>query len=452
MTIVHRKYDDSVLADVSDTLIEELPLLEKSARSAVDTLSAMHEDDLSEIMFRASKIMDSEKNQIAGILSGESGKPIRFAENEVEQVAHMLQTLGEIISDPYYYVGEKRWPGTMTGIFSRNPLGVVFGITSFTDPLLNAAGITLPALSTGNPVLLKPSSKSPLSALKLRDILHRSGIPDNIMQVVIGNRDSPVIKSLLKSRYTDVVSFYGSVDSAHTLKQHLSAKTFVPHIGGGCVSIVWKDADLDIAGKRIAESSFQSQGQNAYRAQRIIVHPDSFEYLTGRLKEEVSQMITGDPADNNTDIAPLATPEYTQMFVSLIRMMFDHGDRLLEGGKIDGKLAQPTIIDVSTPESPAWKDDIMAPVISLISSDSIDSSIDLANRIGVRNIASVFTSSINTSFYYFKKLRFKEVVVNDSPDFRDRPDHRKKSSLHYRDKKIYDLLDEFSATKSMTIR
>ena len=440
------------MADVSDTVIEDLPVLEKNARSAIETLSAMHESDLSEIMFRASKIMDSEKDQIAGILCGESGKPIRFAANEVEQVMHQLQTLGEIISDPYNYIGEKHWPGTMTSVFSRNPLGVVFGITSFTDPLVNAANITFPALSTRNPVLLKPSSKSPLSALKLKDILHRSGLPDNVMQVVVGDRDSPVIKSLLKSRHIDVVSFYGSVDSAHALKQHLSNKTFVPHTGGGCVSIVWKDADLDVAGKLIAESSFHSQGQNAYRSQRIIVHPDSFEYLTGRLREELSQMITGDPADNSTDIGPLATTEYTQMFASLIRMMFDQGDRLLDGGKIDGRLAQPTIIDVSSPESPAWKDDIMAPVISLVSSDSIDSSIDLANRIGVRNIASVFTSSINTSFYYFKKLKFKEVVINDSPDFRNRLDHRNESSMHHRDKRIYELLDEFSTMKCMSIR
>lgn len=440
------------MADVSDTVTEELPILEKNARSAIETLSAMHESDLSEIMFRASKIMDSEKDQIAGILCGESGKPIRFAANEVEHVVQMLRNLSDIVSDPYYYNGEKRWLGTMATVLSRNPLGVVLGITSFTDSLINVASVALPALSTRNPVMLKPSSKSPLSALKLKDILHRSGLPDNVMQVVICNRDSPVIKSLLKSRHTDVVSFYGSVDSAHTLRQHLSSKTFIPHTGGGCVSIVWKDADLDIAGKLIAESAFHSQGQNAYRSQRIIVHPDSFEYLTGRLREELSQMITGDPADNNTDIGPLATSEYTQIFASLIRMMFDHGDRLLEGGKIDGRLVLPTIIDVSSPESPAWKDDIMAPMISLINSDSIDSTIDLANRIGVRNIASVFTSNINTSFYYFKKLKFKEVVINDSPDFRDMSDHRNESSLHHGDKRIYDLLDEFSTTKSMSIR
>jgi acyl-CoA reductase-like NAD-dependent aldehyde dehydrogenase len=440
------------MEDLPDTLDEELPIIEKGARSATEQLGNMNESDLSEIMFRAYRIMDSERDQIAAALCGESGKPLRFALNEVDLVMRSTLTFGEIISDPGTYMRERYEAGSFASISSRNPVGVVLGLISFTDPFLNAASVALPALVTRNPVILKPSSRSPLSATKLKDILHRSGLPENFLQVIVGSRDSQPVKSLMKSRYPDAVAFYGSADSAHNVRQHLSGKSFIPHQGGGCVSIVWKDADLDMAGRIIAESSFHSQGQNAFRTQRIIVHPDVVEYLTGRLREEISQMITGDPSDINTDIGPLATPEYAEIFVSLVRMMFDHGDRLLEGGKIDGRSAPPTIVDAFSPESPAWKDDVMAPVASLITSDSIDSSIAIANGIGVRNTASVFTSNINTSFYYFRKLKFKEVVINDSPDFPYRVDHQKKSLPSYREKRIYDLMDEFSTMKSMSIR
>ena len=395
---------------------------ERAVDAAAEALAEVPpQHERAAILERARGLVRQRGDDLARCIAEEAGKPIRTAEAEVDRCADTLT---------FAAVEARRLAGAMVpfeaseagagklGFTLLHPKGVVAAITPFNFPLNLVAHKLAPAFAAGCPVVLKPASDTPLTANALADLLLEAGVPPGFLHVLTG--PSSAIGPVLTGRdEVAVISFTGSTEVGAALQEANPGKQVLMELGTNTPVIIDASADLGRAAARIAATGYSYAGQSCIAAQRVYVHQqvkDSFlEALTGA----VSELVTGDPLDETTDVGPLIRPEDRDRVVSWIAEAVDAGAKLRLGGEInpDGTL-QPTILDDVTPEMKVSCEEVFGPVLALQPVADLEEAIRLSNdtRYGLQ--AGIFTGDIDAAMRAARQLRFGGVTINESPTFR----------------------------------
>src|SRR5579859_4068418 len=391
------------------------------ARRAIDAAAHALESPLpaherAAILDRVADLLRERHEDMAQTICAEAGKPIRAARVEASRAVSTYtfaavearKLAGDVIPMGASEAGEGKIAFTL-----RRPIGVIGAISPFNFPCNLVAHKLAPALAAGCPVVLKPASQTPLSALLLAELEQEAGLPAGWLSVVVG-RASEIGDVLVEDERVKLITFTGSGEVGWGLQERAPRKRVKLELGNSTPVIVAADADLDEAAAKLAGNAFAFAGQSCISVQRIYVERSAFDAFVAAFVPKVDALKVGDPADDDTDVGPVIDEDAR----TRIRAWIEEADgSVLTGGEHEG-LIRPTVLANVSDDRKVSCEEVFGPVVVVNPVDSVDEAIERANgtRYGLQ--AGVFTSSIDTALRAADGLEFGGVIVNEAPTFR----------------------------------
>ncbi len=371
------------------------------------------------ILRRVAESLAARRDELGAVVAREAGKPVKAARTEVERAsatfsaaAAALEAMkGEMLPLDVNAASLARW-----GVVRRVPLGPVLAITPFNFPLNLTAHKVAPAIAVGAPVVQKPASQTPLSALALQAIVREAGWPAEAYAVLpISGRDA---EGLVTDPRLPVVSFTGSGAVGWRLREIAPRKRVGLELGGNAAAVVHSDADLDDAASRVAAGAFGYAGQSCISVQRVLVQKDVFDAFRGKLLAKTAALASGDPLDEKTDVGPMIAPEEAARATAWIEEAVAGGARVLAGGTRSGSVVLPTVLAGTSREMKVETQEVFAPIVTLASYDGWDEALARVNDSKYGLQAGVFTRDLGRIQRAFDILEVGAVLVNDVPTWR----------------------------------
>jgi acyl-CoA reductase-like NAD-dependent aldehyde dehydrogenase len=372
------------------------------------------------LLHRIAQAIELRRAEFIEAIISEAGKPIVFAEAEVSRAVMTFtiaaeearQSHGELLPMDGLPPGEGH-----IGLSRRFPLGVVSAITPFNFPLNLVAHKVAPCLATGNTMVVKPASKTPLTALLLARVLDEQGVPAGQINFVTCSNDHA--SGLINDARVKKVTFTGSPAVGWQIKERCGKKRITLELGGNAGCIVHSDADLGTAIPMIALGGFGQAGQSCISVQRIVVHESIYDEFRDRFVAHVRESIlTGDPHDRKTVVGPMITREALTNAHDRIADAVKAGARIIHGGRMVGECLEATIVEDAPPQSALCAEEAFAPVVTLHRYRDFDEALAFVNdsRFGLQ--AGVFTQDIQRAMKAFETLEVGGVLINQVPTFR----------------------------------
>lgn len=372
-----------------------------------------------EILFRAAQILEQRKDELARIMTAEMGKVLDETGGDVQEAIDMT----------YYMAGEgRRMFGDTVHSEMRNkfqmsvrkPLGVVGMITPWNFPMAIPSWKMMPALIAGNTVVIKPASFVPQSTIKLVEILMEAGLPDGVVNIVLGTGEE-VGNAIMHHPDVPVISFTGSTatgkEVALAAAEHNKRLTL--EMGGKNAVIVNEDANLDLAAEGILWGAFGTTGQRCTATSRVIVHRSVQQELVDRLVKGAKSLTIGDGSVKGIQVGPQVSEGQRNTTVKYVEIGKSEGAELVAGGNIptgegleNGWFHEPTIFNNVTRDMRIANEEIFGPVVSIIPVDSLDEAIDIANSVEYGLSASIFTQDVNNAFRAMRDIYTGILYVN----------------------------------------
>src|SRR5947199_863509 len=275
----------------------------------------------SQILEKARQLLETRNAEFARLITAESGLCIRETRYEVGRAVEVLRfaSMEALRDDGEVFSGDVSQQGKARKIFTlREPLNCAVCITPFNHPLNPVAHKLAPAIAAGTPVILKPSEKTPLTAIKFAELLYQAGLPGPMLSVLLGPA-AEVAEPLVQDPRVDVVSFTGSVPVGKRIAATAGYKKLVLELGGNDPLIVLDDADLDLAVTLAAEGSYRNSGQRCTAVKRILVHQRIAEEFTPRLVERTKEYVCGDPMDEATRVGTVIDEQSAIYLETVVR-------------------------------------------------------------------------------------------------------------------------------------
>jgi acyl-CoA reductase-like NAD-dependent aldehyde dehydrogenase len=417
---VTNKYSKEVIGSVPLTDKETFEETIKSAQDGFCLISNLPAYERSKILQKTSEKIEEEKDEITRIIAMEAGKAWKHAKAEVERsvqtfkfASEEAKTIhGETVPMDASVGGEKR-----VGFYLRFPVGIVGAISPFNFPLNLVAHKVAPAIAAGCSVILKPASITPLTSLKLGEIMMESGLPDGALNVVIGSGGT-VGSWLVTDPHVSMITFTGSPPVGRDIKEKSGLKKITLELGSNSACIVDESADLDLAIPRCIMGSFAYAGQICISIQRIYIHQKVFDEFTQRFLDGTEKLKLGDPLNPETDVGPMITEEDAKRTEEWVNEAVSDGAKTLIGGKREGNFYYPTVLSNVKPEMKVMALEIFAPVVCFVPFDDFSDAVRMADDSIYGLQAGVFTSDIEKAFQAIKGIRVGGVIVNDVPTYR----------------------------------
>lgn len=416
---VHSPWDGRVVAQVG----WGGPELAHRAVHAAE--AAMHEPipqyERAAILDRAARLLAERETELAQIISAEAGKPIATARVEAQRAVATFEAAAVVArtlaGDTVPIEGAASGDGKIAFTI-RVPAGVVAAITPFNFPLNLVSHKVAPALAAGCAVVLKPTEKTPLSALALAHVLTEAGLPAGWLNVVTG-RSAEVVDALLAEDAVRVVSFTGSGPVGWSLRERAGKRTTMLELGNATPVIVEPDADLERAAARLAATAFSYSGQSCVSVQRILVHESVEKAFREHLLAEVNRLGVGDPSDEATVVGPVIDTAAHDRILTWIEEARAAGAEVLVGGQSAGNnVIEPTVVAGVTSAMKLGCEEVFGPVAALMTYRDLDEAIRIANDTPFGLQAAVFTRDVQRAMHAARGLEFGGVLVNESPTFR----------------------------------
>jgi len=359
-------------------------------------------------------------DEIARQISDEAGKPLKAARIETSRAmstytfaaVEARKLAGEIVPMDAAQAGEGKLAFTL-----RRPIGVVGAISPFNFPLNLVAHKLAPALAAGCPVVLKPATQTPLSALLLAELEEEAGLPAGWLSVVVGP-SAEIGDVLVEDERVKAITFTGSGAVGWGLKERAPKKKVNLELGNATPVIVTADADVEAAAAAMAAHAFSFAGQSCISVQRIYIERPAYDRFVGEFLPKVEALKLGDPADEETDVGPVIDEDARERILDWIAEARDGGAQILAGGEEQDGLIQPTVIAEASPDLKVSCEEVFGPVVTLNPVDSLDEAIELANSTRYGLQAGIFTSRLDTAMRAGQELEFGGVIVNEAPTFR----------------------------------
>jgi acyl-CoA reductase-like NAD-dependent aldehyde dehydrogenase len=417
---VTNPYDNSVVGLTWMGGEAEFELAAQAAVAAAPVMRGLPAFERAAILDKASFILAQRRDEIGRVLAGEAGKPLRDALSEVDRAAMTFHAAageagrlgGEVVPLDLATHGMHR-----VGVMRRFPIGPVAAISPFNFPLNLAAHKLAPAVAAGNPVVLKPASKTPLSALYLAAALEEAGLPAGALSIL------PMPRELGDRLVTDerfkLLTFTGSSAVGWAMKARAGKKKVVLELGGNAGVIVEPTANLAFAARRIATAGFAFAGQSCISVQRVFVHDQIYDRFAADLVERVRALVVGDPLDLHTDVGPMIDTGEVDRVEVWVKEAVASGARVLTGGtRASASVYTPTVLEHVPETAKVCAQEVFAPLVGLYRYTDFDEALAAVNRSRYGLQAGVFTSDLNKTLTAFDVLEVGGVIINDVPTWR----------------------------------
>ncbi len=392
----------------------------EAASSSLQIAKELPACERAKILETVSKEIEKQQGKLSQLIALESGKPICYALGEVKRAVETfkfasieaLNIYGEVIPMDAATKGKDYF-----GFYLRVPKGVILAITPFNFPLNLVAHKVAPAIASGNSVILKPSSTTPLISLKLGEIFENAGLPRGILNIIFGSGSEVGLK-LVKDNRINMVTFTGSLPVGEIIIKEAGFKTVTLELGNNSAVVVEDAEDLPSVVDRLIVGAFAYSGQICISVQRIYVNKKLFDNFVSLFVDRSKNLKMGDPLRPDTDIGPMITVSETKRAMDWINEARSGGAKLLAGGESKGNMISPTVFTHVSKGMRIMEDEVFAPVVSIIAYDSFDEGIRLANETKYGLQAGVYTKDIRKIFRAIEVINVGGLILNDFPTFR----------------------------------
>ncbi|MBF0508926.1 MAG: aldehyde dehydrogenase family protein [Deltaproteobacteria bacterium] len=417
---VHNPYDWSIIDEVKEAESGEIEDAIAGALIGAKLMAGLPAYKRSALLDRAAELIEQDKEDLAGLIARESGKTIRYARVEVNRAVSIFKLAAEESKRIYGEVIPMDVAAQSKGRFAftyRYPLGVILAISPFNFPLNLVAHKVAPALAAGNAVIIKPASVTPLSAIRLGQLLMDAGAPIGSVSIITGS-GGEAGQALVKDNRPAMVTFTGSPEVGQLIRNTAGMKRVTLEMGANCALIIDKGMDLSRVYPRCVMGAFYNSGQVCISVQNIYVHNSIKEEFVAGLLAATEKQVVGDQMLEETDVGPMISEAEAKRAESWVNQAVAGGGRILTGGKREFTLFYPTIIDEPPLDSNVVCKEVFAPVVSVIGFDQLDQALDLVNSSPYGLQAGIFTNDLAAAFKAFQTLQVGSVMINDVPTFR----------------------------------
>lgn len=413
-------YDGAPVGTTFWATAEDLEEATQKAVRAFEHTRRLPSYQRSQALQRLLLMLRQREDEFIRLIVQEAGKPWKHAQAEVHRAFLTVETAAEEAKR----IGGELLPldltpaaSGMVGIVGRFPMGPMAALTPFNFPLNLALHKIAPALASGNPMVVKPSPRTPLTLLALAELMAQLDLPPGSISIM------PLSNELAAKMAADdrfaLLSFTGSAAVGWDLKARAGKKRVLLELGGNAAVIVDRDADLDDAIPRIVQGGYGFAGQSCISVQRVYFHQDIYWEAIRRLVQGVGELKVGDPMSPETDVGPLIDEAAARRTEEWCREAVSQGARLLTGGKVlHGSFFQPTVLTEVNPRSKVCAEEAFAPLVVVFPFTDFRQAVAMVNdsRYGLQ--AGVFTNTLEHALYAFRELQVGGVLINEVPTLR----------------------------------
>ena len=401
-----------VLAQVAACKVEDVDFAVQKARDAFEDgrWSRLHPSERKAVLIKLAKLIKRNARELAVMESLDSGKTIYDCESvDVPETIHCLTWHAELVDKLYDQTSPMS--DDHIAMIVREPVGVVGLVLPWNFPLLMLAWKIGPALAAGCSVIVKPAEETSLTALRIAELAYEAGVPAGVLNVVTGSGPD-VGEPLGRHMDIDAISFTGSTATGRKFLEYAAAsnlKEVTLEMGGKNPAIVLNDVEnLDRVAAHVVNGAFWNMGQNCSATSRLIVQSGVKDELLGRIISHAREWPMGDPLDPHNRVGALVSTAHYKKVCGYLK----DDVKILMGGKYEGGFVEPTIIDLDNPSAVQARDEIFGPILSVLTVESYDEAIAIANNTEYGLAASIFTSDIKRALRGAKALRAGTVTVN----------------------------------------
>jgi acyl-CoA reductase-like NAD-dependent aldehyde dehydrogenase len=391
-----------------------------AAEQGAKEMAALTGWERSGILNRAATLLEGRLEDFARILSLEEGKPLSESMAEVSRAPELLrlsafegsQMRGEVLPLDTAVNGAGKFGYTL-----RVPCGVVVAITPFNFPVLLVLHKVAPALATGNAVVLKPASATPLVALELTRLLVEAGLPPLGLQCVTGE-GSAIGRQLCADRRVRAITFTGSTFVGEQITRVAGVKRLSLELGGNAPVALLADADVARAAEQIASAGYANAGQVCISTQRVIAERKVYADFIDALAPKVAAIPVGDPFESTTRLSAMISEAEASRVGSWIAEAVDGGARVVAGGDRDGAVHAATLLADVDPSMRIFREELFGPAVGVTPAEDADEALRLANESEFGLSAGVFTRDVSAALRYSREIDSGVVLINAAPPWR----------------------------------
>ena len=373
-----------------------------------------------EILSKARELLSARADDFASLILSETGLAQSEARYEVGRAQDVLQfaAMEALRDDGQVFSCDVSPQGKARKIFTvREPVRVVASITPFNHPLNQVAHKLAPAIAVGAPTILKPSEKTPLTAIRFVELLYEAGLPGPMLSVLMGRVDE-LVEPLVRDERVEYVSFTGSVEIGKRISKTAGYKKLCLELGGNSPLIVLSDANLDLAVKLAAEGCYRNSGQRCTAVKRLLVEDAILDEFTERFVARSREYLSGDPRDPATRVGTVIDASAAERLETVVERAVAGGARVLLGGKREGALIPPTVLDRVPRTAEMVVRESFGPLAPIMAVRDIDDAIELANATAYGLSSGVVTNDMDRAFRAVRGIRTGTVNVNEVPGYR----------------------------------
>ena len=413
-------FNGQVFDTVPRGSVEDVQTAIASADRGAKAMAAMSGYQRYEILTRAVGLMRERVDDLGRTITMEEGKIIGEGLGEAERAIQTMTGSAEeakrLSGEVVPLDGAPTWTGQL-GFTLRVPCGVVAAISPFNFPLNLVAHKVGPALAAGNAVIIKPASDTPLSALKLTEILVDAGVPAEAVQCVTGPGGT-IGDALVADERVRKVTFTGSKEVGEHICRTAGLKKVTMELGSNSPLIVMPDADMEKVVAGTVASGFSNAGQVCISAQRILTNERVYGDYLDALTEGVKGLSTGDPLDGTVKMGPMVRPQDAVRVNEWVTEAVAGGARTVVGGEYEGTMHAPTVVADVSPEMRISCDELFGPAVAVTPFSDIDQAIAMANDTNYGLSAAIFTQNIDWAMKFAREVDSGNLMINSGPQWR----------------------------------
>ncbi|WP_100407285.1 aldehyde dehydrogenase family protein [Bacillus solitudinis] len=404
-----------IIATVPAASVEDVYLAIARAKEGAKISAKLPIHERMRILHNAANWIEGNHELYAKTISQEGSKTIREARKEVNRCVETLRLSaeearrieGETIPFSQMQGHERR-----IGYVYRFPIGVVAAITPFNDPLNLVAHKIGPAIASGNAVIVKPATLTPLSAIRLAEAFEHAGLPDKILSVITGFGHE-ICDPLVEHKDVRLISFTGGYETGKSIIKKAGVKKVAMELGSNTPAIILNDANVELAVQSTVAGAFGVAGQNCLSVQRIYVQEQIYPMFLKKFVEQSSHLKLGNKSLETTDIGPMISTKEAERVEQWIKEATLEGAEILTGGNRIGTFIEPTVLIRVPKTSKIANEEVFGPVVMIEPIKTLSEGIESANNVQYGLQAGIFTSNLDSAFEAIGQLEVGGVIVND---------------------------------------
>jgi len=414
---VYNPYNNELIAQVTEcSAVHTQQAIEK----ALGLGSQLTRYERFEILDKTRRALLAEKESFAKLITSEAGLCLRETLYEVGRACDVLQfsAMEALKDDGQVFSCDVSPQGKARKIFTlREPLNLAVAITPFNHPLNQVAHKLGPAIAAGTPIILKPSEKTPLSAIRLAELLYDNGLPGEMLSVLLGPTQA-VAEPLVLDERVELVSFTGSVAVGKHIAKTAGYKKLVLELGGNDPLIILEDADMELAVHLACEGAFRNSGQRCTAVKRILVQRSILDAFTEAFVKKAARYTSGDPGSMDTRVGTVIDEPSAERLSQAVENAVAQGAKVLLGGGRKGALLEPTVITDVPRDAEMVTSESFGPLAPLLAVDDMDDAIQLTNSTPYGLSSGVVTNNMEQALKAVRELKCGTVNINEVPGYR----------------------------------